>query len=151
MQIAIAVFDQFTALDAVGPYQVLAELPQAEVVTVAARPGPVRDDRSLTFHAAVLTGRSATTHWIAYDQLADRIDGATTAQAIQLGIEYDPQPPFDAGALGKAGELGQPWRPGRSAQCDLRCVGGRRALTVQAGGASTMRSGNAAKVSCTGV
>jgi len=196
VQIAIAVFDQFTALDAVGPYQVLAELPQTEVVTVATRPGPVRDDRSLTFQAAaafdevtepdvivvpgglitrrmvrdhhpvidwiaavhptatwttsvctgavllaaagVLTGRSATTHWIAYDQLtelgatptdqrvvvdgdvvtaagvsagidmaltlADRIGGATTAQAIQLGIEYDPQPPFDAGAPRKAGE-----------------------------------------------
>jgi hypothetical protein len=24
------------------------------------------------------------------------------AQAIQLGIEYDPQPPFDAGSLEKA-------------------------------------------------
>ena len=28
--------------------------------------------------------------------------GAETAQAIQLGIEYDPQPPFDAGAPSKA-------------------------------------------------
>ncbi len=78
----------------------------------------------------------ATTHWIAYDELAalgaeptaDRvvvqgkyvtaagvsagIDMALTlvaaemgdfvAQAIQLGIEYDPQPPFDAGAPDKA-------------------------------------------------
>ena len=30
--------------------------------------------------------------------LAARIAGETVAQAIQLGIEYDPQPPFDAGS-----------------------------------------------------
>ena len=34
--------------------------------------------------------------------LAARVAGDTYAQAIQLGIEYDPQPPFDAGALEKA-------------------------------------------------
>ena len=34
--------------------------------------------------------------------LAGQIAGTETAQAIQLGIEYDPQPPFDAGAPGKA-------------------------------------------------
>ena len=28
--------------------------------------------------------------------------GADLAQAVQLGIEYDPQPPFDAGAPSKA-------------------------------------------------
>ena len=31
-----------------------------------------------------------------------RIDGPDMAMAIQLGIEYDPQPPFDAGAPAKA-------------------------------------------------
>jgi transcriptional regulator GlxA family with amidase domain len=34
--------------------------------------------------------------------LVARIAGQETAQAIQLGIEYDPQPPFDAGAPSKA-------------------------------------------------
>jgi transcriptional regulator GlxA family with amidase domain len=34
--------------------------------------------------------------------LADRVAGAGTAQAIQLGLEYDPQPPYDAGAPVKA-------------------------------------------------
>jgi hypothetical protein len=34
--------------------------------------------------------------------LAARIGGAPTAQAIQLGIEYDPQPPFDAGSAATA-------------------------------------------------
>ena len=34
--------------------------------------------------------------------LAARIAGDEVAQAIQLGIEYDPQPPFDAGNAAKA-------------------------------------------------
>jgi putative intracellular protease/amidase len=34
--------------------------------------------------------------------LAARIAGPEVAQAIQLGIEYDPQPPFDAGSPDKA-------------------------------------------------
>ena len=34
--------------------------------------------------------------------LAARIAGDEVAQAIQLGIEYDPQPPFDAGSPSKA-------------------------------------------------
>jgi putative intracellular protease/amidase len=82
--------------------------------------------------AGLLTGRRATSHWLALDQLAAlgaipaqervvvdgryvtaagvsagidmaltlaaRIAGDTVAQAIQLGLEYDPQPPFDAGS-----------------------------------------------------
>jgi len=34
--------------------------------------------------------------------LAGRIAGEARAKAIQLGIEYDPQPPFDSGHLSKA-------------------------------------------------
>ncbi|HEX2824539.1 MAG TPA: hypothetical protein VHO07_30915 [Streptosporangiaceae bacterium] len=34
--------------------------------------------------------------------LAGRIAGDQTAQAIQLGIEYDPQPPYDAGSPDRA-------------------------------------------------
>src|SRR3954470_613095 len=34
--------------------------------------------------------------------LAARIAGDDYAQGIQLGIEYDPQPPFNAGSLAKA-------------------------------------------------
>jgi putative intracellular protease/amidase len=65
MQIAILLFDRFTALDAVGPYEVLSRLPGVETVFVAERAG-----------------------WIAGDE---------AAQLIQLGIEYDPEPPYRAG------------------------------------------------------
>lgn len=34
--------------------------------------------------------------------LAAKIAGDEVAKAIQLGIEYDPQPPFDSGAVSKA-------------------------------------------------
>ncbi|MGH9034052.1 MAG: DJ-1/PfpI family protein, partial [Acidimicrobiia bacterium] len=40
MQIAILLFDKVYALDAVGPYEVLRELPGAGVTFVAADPGP---------------------------------------------------------------------------------------------------------------
>ncbi|WP_329302858.1 DJ-1/PfpI family protein [Streptomyces sp. NBC_00659] len=44
MQLAIVLFDRFTALDAVGPYEMLGRLPEADTVFVAERPGPVRSD-----------------------------------------------------------------------------------------------------------
>ncbi|MEU0740514.1 DJ-1/PfpI family protein [Streptomyces sp. NPDC006134] len=44
MQIAIVLYDRFTALDAVGPYETLGRLPDAETVFVAEETGPVRTD-----------------------------------------------------------------------------------------------------------
>ncbi|MBL1100676.1 DJ-1/PfpI family protein [Streptomyces coffeae] len=44
MQIAILLYENFTALDAVGPYDTLAGLPGAQPVFVAERRGPVRND-----------------------------------------------------------------------------------------------------------
>jgi len=41
VQIAILLFNRFTALDAVGPYDVLSHLPGADVVFAAEQPGPV--------------------------------------------------------------------------------------------------------------
>lgn len=195
MQIAIPIFPAFTALDAIGPYEVLQRLPEAEVVFCSEERGPIRTeqgmlaivaDRALsevpepdvvvvpggsgTRHmldpddpyvhwiasvheattwttsvctgstllaaAGVLHGTDASTHWAArglLDQLgavsvpdrvvergkvmtaagvssgidmalrlAERIAGARVAEAIQLGIEYDPDPPFDSGSLEKA-------------------------------------------------
>jgi transcriptional regulator GlxA family with amidase domain len=192
--VAIVVYEKLTALDAVGPYEVLSRLPGANVVFLAAEPGPVRTDNgmltlvaehslaeiphpdvvvvpggpgdvvaragdpvlewlreadrtstwttsvctgSLILAAAgLLSGRRATSHWLALEELrrlgaepvrervvfdgklvtaagvsagidmaltlAARLAGDTVAQAIQLGIEYDPQPPFDAGSPAKA-------------------------------------------------
>ncbi|MFE4578965.1 DJ-1/PfpI family protein [Streptomyces chartreusis] len=44
MQIAMALYDRFTALDIVGPYEALSRLPDAEVVFVAETAGSVRAD-----------------------------------------------------------------------------------------------------------
>jgi putative intracellular protease/amidase len=194
MNIAILLYDRFTALDAVGPYEVLSRLPGAEVVFVASEAGPIATDNgmltlvaeqsiaeastpdivlvpggpgevaaraggpALDWLAAVhstsnwttsvctgslilaaaglLDGKRATSHWLALEKLrelgaepvpervvfdgkvvtgagvsagidmalalAAKIAGDQVAQAIQLGIEYDPQPPFDAGSPSKA-------------------------------------------------
>jgi putative intracellular protease/amidase len=196
MQIAIFVYDHMTALDAVGPYEILSRLPGAETIVVGEKRGPVRcDTRSLALvadaaldevtapdilvvpgwsgssqdnllhpgpvqdwlrvvdqhttwttsactgaivlaAAGLLTGRRATTHWLAVEWLGDLgalpagervvrdgkyvtaagasagIDMALTlaasiaddqtAKAIQLLMEYDPQPPFDCGSVDKA-------------------------------------------------
>ena len=194
MQIAILIFDGLTALDAIGPYEVLSRLPGAELRFVAKQPGPKRTDTgalgvqadlaiadlpgpdvvlvpggqgnrplmrdsevldwlrvaherstwttsvctgALVLGAAgILDGKRATTHWAFLDRLSElgaepvtervvedgkvvtaagvsagidmaltlaaRIAGNEVAQAIQLGIEYDPQPPFDAGSPSKA-------------------------------------------------
>ena len=194
MDIALLLFDRITALDVVGPYEVLARLPGAQVRFVASEAGPYRtDNRSLalvadyslaettstdilvvpggfgtsalvedpalldwirSIHATttwttsvctgslvlaaagLLEGLEATTHWAQFEALAGlgavptsrrvveqgkivtaagvsagidmaltlvaRIAGDTLAQAIQLGIEYDPQPPFDSGSPAKA-------------------------------------------------
>jgi len=44
MQVAVAIYARFTILDAVGPYQVLSQLPGAEVIFAAQRRGPVVND-----------------------------------------------------------------------------------------------------------
>ena len=190
MQIAILLFDRVTALDAIGPYQVLGNLPDSEVVFVGERTGLIRDqsnnlglmvdaelaevpspdlilvpggpgqrdhmedgpvhewlrgaDAASTWTTSVCTGslilaaaglldgRRATSHWLAVDSLAAygaiptrervvidgkyvtgagvsagidmaltltaSIAGAEFAQRVQLGIEYDPRPPFNAGS-----------------------------------------------------
>ena len=195
MKIAFVLYDRFTALDLVGPYEVIARWPGAEVHFVAAGPDPVRADAGLvavptgtldsltapdlvvvpgsgnpmpalndkallewvryvsqharwmasvctgaSIYAAagILAGRRATTHWafrdvlgsmgvnvcpgrVVFDEpfvscagvsagidmalaLTGRVHGPTAAEAIQLVIEYDPQPPFDAGAPHKASD-----------------------------------------------
>jgi len=194
MQIAILIFEKLTALDAIGPYEVLRNVPGWEVRFVGSEKGPIRTDcgalglnvdypldevtepdvvlvpggegnrplledesvlswlrdvdsrtrwttsvctGALVLGAAgLLEGRRATTYWPYLESLrrygaepvAERwvedgkvitaggvssgIDmalhlvgrevGPEVAQAVQLGIEYDPQPPFDSGSPQKA-------------------------------------------------
>src|SRR3954471_9018869 len=194
-QIAIVVYPGFTALDFIGPYDVLRNLPDAEVRFVWHEPGPVaadsgvlligathsfdetpspdillvpggvttferaRDEKLLdwvrrahqtaTWTASVCSGsvilaaagllrdKRATSHWISLPALkafgatpvsderivhqdniitsagvsagldlafwlAGQLGGEGRAKAIQLAIEYDPQPPFDSGHMSKA-------------------------------------------------
>ncbi|MDM3975396.1 DJ-1/PfpI family protein [Mycobacterium marseillense] len=196
IQVAIPIFPRFTALDAVGPYEVLQRIPSIEVVFVGQRRGEVRTENGmlgvtcdatvdevsapdvvvfpggigtrqlihdeaigdwlravhphtkfttsvctgalLLAAAGLLDGLAATTHWGAADllnslgaryvpervvehlpqriitaagvssgidmalRLAELLVDRQAAQAAQVLIEYDPQPPFDSGALGKA-------------------------------------------------
>jgi len=198
IDVAIPLFPRFTALDGIGPYEVLQRVPDVKITFVGHEVGPVRSDtgqlgieidatfdevpapdvivfpggpgtrplleddlvldwvrtahQTTTFTTSVCTGSlvlaaaglldglTATTHWGARDILTrygatpvpDRvvehldariitsagvssgIDMALrllellfdrlAAEASQLMIEYDPQPPFDAGSLEKAGE-----------------------------------------------
>lgn len=201
MQIAIALYPGFTALDVVGPFQVLSYVPGHDVVYVAGEPGLVPDDTgrcplqaTSTFDevtapdvvlvggslmddhpaydnpygvaderivewlrqvhptttwttsvctgsiylaaAGILDGVDATTHWSRIGHLErlgaryteervvergkvitaagvssgidmaltllGRLHGDDMAQIVQLGIEYDPQPPYDTGSPAKA-------------------------------------------------
>ena len=198
MQVAIALFPRTTALDSIGPYEVLQRVPSIDVVFVGHQRGEVRTDNGMlglmvdaTFDevtepdvvvvpggvgtrslikdpvildwiravhpqtlfttsvctgslvlaaAGLLDGLTATTHWSCQDILAslgavytmDRvvehlperiitaagvssgIDMALrllellvdrqAAEASQLMIEYDPQPPFNSGSLATASE-----------------------------------------------
>ena len=195
MQIAVLAYDHMTALDAVGPYEILSRLPGAETIVVGEERGPVRCDQRLTLvadatldevttpevvvvpgwsgskqtdllrpgplqdwlravdrqttwttsvgtgaiilaAAGLLAGRRATTHWLSMDRLAElgavptgervvrdgkyvtaagvsagidmgltlaaAIADEHTAKALQLLLAYDPQPPFDCGAVNTA-------------------------------------------------
>jgi transcriptional regulator GlxA family with amidase domain len=194
MKIAILLYEGFTALDAIGPYEVLRSVPGWEVEFVAKQRGEVRTDSGvvgltadrgleevetpeivlvpggmgtrtmmedeeilawlrrvdetskwttsvctgslLLAAAGLLEGKRATGHWAWLEPLKDfgadpvggryvedgkvvtaagvsagidmalylvgREVGPEVAQAIQLGIEYDPDPPYDAGSPAKA-------------------------------------------------
>ena len=63
---------------------------------------PVRDER------VVIDGKYVTAAGVSAGidmalTLAAQVAGDDVAKTIQLGIEYDPQPPFDSGSVNKAG------------------------------------------------
>jgi transcriptional regulator GlxA family with amidase domain len=193
MKIAFVLYPRFTALDLVGPYDVISRWPDAEVHFLAATLDPVRTDRALTVlptvtpsglpdpdlivvpgsetplplledqaliewiraaapgcrwtasvctgaglyaAAGLLVGKRTTTHWgfrdnlramgidvaeqrVVWDgthisgagvaagidmalALTERVHGRALAEALQLAIEYDPEPPFATGSPEKA-------------------------------------------------
>lgn len=194
MEISILLYDRFTALDCIGPYEVLSRIPGARLRFVAKKAGPVMTDTGMLSvvaeaplkdvsrpdillipggpgdegaladaeivdwvakahettkwttsvctgalvlgAAGILRGLEATTHWASVERLESfgaryteqrvvrqgkvvtgagvsaGIDMGLTllaaecgddfAKALQLAIEYDPQPPFDCGSPGKA-------------------------------------------------
>ncbi len=198
MQIAAVLFPRLTALDLIGPYEVLQRLPGATVTFVGHQRGEVRTENGflgLTVDAAfdevmtpdvvivpggvgtrpmmqdpvildwlravhpttryttsvctgslvlgaagLLTGLTATTHWSVLNaleplgatpttqrvvehldhriitaggvssgidmalRLAELLVDETAAKAMQLMVEYDPQPPFDSGSLAKSSQ-----------------------------------------------
>ncbi len=66
------------------------------------RYGASPTDRRVVEQGKVITAAGVSSGIDMALVLAARIGGPELAQAIQLGIEYDPQPPFDAGSVEKA-------------------------------------------------
>lgn len=165
MDVAIVLYDRFTALDAIGPYEVLSRLRDTRVTFVAQRPGPVTTDTgmlsvlaesladlpqpdlvlvpggpgqeeqmdnevlldwlraadttsswttsvctgSLILAAAgLLTGRRATSHWLALDSLA-RYQATPVSERVVMDGKYITCAGVSAGidmALELAGRIG---------------------------------------------
>lgn len=64
--------------------------------------GAVPTKERVVFEGKIVTAAGVSAGIDMALHLAARIAGETTAQAIQLAIEYDPQPPFNAGSVDKA-------------------------------------------------
>ena len=65
---------------------------------LGARPVPDR----VVEHGRIVTAAGVSAGIDMALHLVERINGTEVAQAVQLGIEYDPQPPLDAGSPEKA-------------------------------------------------
>ena len=64
--------------------------------------GATPTDERVVIEGRVVTGAGVSAGIDMALHLASQIAGPEIAQAIQLAIEYDPQPPFDAGSPSKA-------------------------------------------------
>jgi putative intracellular protease/amidase len=110
MRVAIALFPRNTALDAIGPYEVLQRVPSIDVVFVGARRGEVRTDNGMLglvvehLPQRIITAAGVSSGIDMALRLVELLVDRQAAQASQLMIEYDPQPPFDSGDLAKASE-----------------------------------------------
>jgi len=64
--------------------------------------GAVPQKDRVVFHGKIVTAAGVSSGIDMALRLVQEINGDEVAQAIQLGIEYDPEPPFDAGSPDKA-------------------------------------------------
>jgi transcriptional regulator GlxA family with amidase domain len=64
--------------------------------------GATPTEERVVFEGKIVTAAGVSSGIDLALTLVDRIYGPELSQAIQLGIEYDPQPPHDAGAPSKA-------------------------------------------------
>lgn len=111
MQIAAVLFPRVTALDIVGPYEVLQRLPDTTVVFVGHDLGTVRTENGAIptqqrvvehLDRRIITGAGVSAGIDMALRLSELLVDDVAAKAMQLMIEYDPQPPYDCGALAKA-------------------------------------------------
>ena len=82
--------------------------------------GATPTDERVVFDGKIVTAAGVSSGIDMALALAGRIAGDLYAQAIQLLIEYDPQPPYDAGSTAKAGP--GPHRPGARARGELQVI-----------------------------
>jgi transcriptional regulator GlxA family with amidase domain len=73
-------------------------LARDRLAELGAKPVPDR----VVEHGKIVTAAGVSSGIDMALQLVQKINGEEVAQAVQLGIEYDPQPPLDAGAPHKA-------------------------------------------------
>jgi cyclohexyl-isocyanide hydratase len=71
-------------------------------MTVLERLGARPTDRRVVEQGKIVTAAGVSSGIDMALRLAGHVAGDTVAQAIQLGIEYDPQPPYDSGSPAKA-------------------------------------------------
>jgi hypothetical protein len=116
MNIVFFVFDGMDALDVVGPYDVLVRMPGAVATFVGPARGTVRTDNNvvgLSADAAIdeiaVCDLLIVPGGFAGLTLAAELAGRDVAVAIQLGLEYDPKPPFDAGDAARPGPSCATW------------------------------------------
>ena len=76
MNIVILLFDRVTALDAIGPYEVLSRIPGAKIRFVAKEAGPIRSDNGSPFasHNGPLGLSRLSAWWVGLGIDLDRID-----------------------------------------------------------------------------
>jgi putative intracellular protease/amidase len=65
--------------------------------------GATPTDQRVVFQDRIVTGAGVSAGIDLAFTLAGRLAGDEVARAIQLAIEYDPQPPYDSGSPAKAG------------------------------------------------